>query len=114
MIVGRFVGVDALAAVGSAGSLNFLIIGFVLGLAAGFGIPIAQAFGAKEEKRMLQTYYECFLFMHLFSIVLTVLTHFTTETLLTWMQTPTNIFKQSYDYISIIFYGLTCTIAYNF
>ena len=49
-----------------------------------------------------------------FSIVLTVLTHFTTETLLTWMQTPTNIFKQSYDYISIIFYGLTCTIAYNF
>lgn len=50
MIVGRFVGVDALAAVGSTGSLNFLIIGFVLGLAAGFGIPIAQAFGAKEEK----------------------------------------------------------------
>ena len=50
MIVGRFVGVDALAAVGSTGSLNFLIIGFVLGLAAGFGIPIAQAFGAREEK----------------------------------------------------------------
>ena len=37
-----------------------------------------------------------------------------TETLLQWMQTPANIFKQSYDYISIIFYGLTCTIAYNF
>ena len=114
MIVGRFVGVDALAAVGSTGSLNFLIIGFVLGLAAGFGIPIAQAFGAREEKRMLQTIMNAFYLCIFFSIVLTVLTHFTTETLLTWMQTPTNIFKQSYDYISIIFYGLTCTIAYNF
>ena len=114
MIVGRFVGVDALAAVGSTGSLNFLIIGFVFGLAAGFGIPIAQAFGAREEKRMLQTIMNAFYLCIFFSIVLTVLTHFTTETLLTWMQTPTNIFKQSYDYISIIFYGLTCTIAYNF
>ena len=114
MIVGRFVGVDALAAVGSTGSLNFLIIGFVLGLAAGFGIPIAQAFGAREEKRMLQTIMNAFYLCIFFSIVLTVLTHFTTETLLQWMQTPANIFKQSYDYISIIFYGLTCTIAYNF
>lgn len=114
MIVGRFVGVDALAAVGSTGSLNFLIIGFVLGLAAGFGIPIAQAFGAREEKRMLQTIMNAFYLCIFFSIVLTILTHFTTETLLQWMQTPANIFKQSYDYISIIFYGLTCTIAYNF
>ena len=90
------------------------IIGFVLGLAAGFGIPIAQAFGAREEKRMLQTIMNAFYLCIFFSIVLTVLTHFTTETLLQWMQTPANIFKQSYDYISIIFYGLTCTIAYNF
>ena len=106
MIVGRFVGVDALAAVGSTGSLNFLIIGFVLGLAAGFGIPIAQAFGAREEKRMLQTIMNAFYLCIFFSIVLTVLTHFTTETLLQWMQTPANIFKQSYDYISIILYSL--------
>lgn len=53
IIVGRFVGVDALAAVGSTGSLNFLIIGFALGLTAGCGIPIAQAFGARNEKLML-------------------------------------------------------------
>ena len=68
MIVGRFVGVDALAAVGSTGSLNFLIIGFVLGLAAGFGIPIAQAFGAREEKRMLQTIMNAFYLCIFFSI----------------------------------------------
>lgn len=64
MIVGRFVGVDALAAVGSTGSLNFLIIGFVLGLAAGFGIPIAQAFGAREEKKNASNHYERILLMH--------------------------------------------------
>lgn len=114
MIVGRFVGVDALAAVGSTGSLNFLVIGFVLGLTQGFGIPVAQAFGAKENKRMLQTIMNAFYLCVLFSIILTVLTYFTTNILLTWMQTPRDIFQQSYDYISIVFYGLTCTIAYNF
>lgn len=114
MIVGRFVGVDALAAVGSTGSLNFLVIGFVLGLTQGFGIPIAQAFGAKENKRMLQTIMNAFYLCVFFSVILTVLTYFTTNILLTWMQTPSDIFQQSYDYISIIFYGLTCTIAYNF
>ena len=97
IIVGQACGTNALAAVGSTGSLNFLIIGFVLGLAAGFGIPIAQAFGAREEKRMLQTIMNAFYLCIFFSIVLTVLTHFTTETLLQWMQTPANIFKQSYD-----------------
>ena len=92
IIVGQACGTNALAAVGSTGSLNFLIIGFVLGLAAGFGIPIAQAFGAREEKRMLQTIMNAFYLCIFFSIVLTVLTHFTTETLLQWMQTPANIF----------------------
>lgn len=114
MIVGRFVGVDALAAVGSTGSLNFLVIGFVLGLTQGFGIPIAQSFGAKDHKRMLQTIMNAFYLCIFFSIFLTILTYLTTNTMLTWMQTPANIFKQSFDYISIIFYGLTCTIAYNF
>ena len=63
IIVGQACGTNALAAVGSTGSLNFLIIGFVLGLAAGFGIPIAQAFGAREEKRMLQTIMNAFWFI---------------------------------------------------
>lgn len=114
MIVGRFVGVDALAAVGSTGSLNFLIIGFVLGLTQGCGIPIAQAFGAKDERRMLQTIMNALYLCIFFCIFLTLLTYFATNTLLNWMQTPADIFKQSYDYISIIFYGLTCTIAYNY
>lgn len=114
MIVGQFVGVDALAAVGSTGSLNFLVIGFVLGLTSGVGIPIAQAFGAKEEKRMLHIIMNAFYLCALSAVILTLGTHFCTKLLLTWMQTPSDIFQYSYEYISIIFYGLTFTIAYNF
>src|SRR5699024_4614440 len=52
IIVGRFVGVDALAAVGATGSVNYLILGFVIGICNGFAIPIAQCFGGKDYSRM--------------------------------------------------------------
>lgn len=113
IIVGRFVSVDALAAVGSTGSLNFLVIGFTLGLTAGFSIPVAQAFGAKNDKLMLNTIMNAAYLSVIFAIGLTLLTHFMTGTLLVWMQTPSNIIKEAYHYISIIFYGMTCTLAYN-
>ena len=51
MIVGRFLGVTALAGVGATGSINFLVLGFCMGLSSGFCIPVAQCFGAKEERR---------------------------------------------------------------
>ena len=51
-IVGRFLGSDALAAVGSTGSVNFLIIGFVMGICNGFAIPVAQMFGANDWKQL--------------------------------------------------------------
>lgn len=113
IIVGRFVGVDALAAVGSTGSLNFLIIGFALGLTAGCGIPIAQAFGARREKLMLQNISNAVYLCILFSIILTIGTFLFTDDLLRLMNTPANIFKDAYDYIIIVFIGVTCTIAYN-
>ena len=52
IIVGRFVGVEALAAVGSVGGLNYLVLGFVNGIACGFSIPISWTFGAKDYKEM--------------------------------------------------------------
>lgn len=113
IIVGRFVGVDALAAVGSTGSLNFLIIGFTLGLTAGFGIPIAQAFGAKKMDVMLNRVANAVYLCIIATIILTLLTHFFTKDLLVLMQTPSNIMRDSYQYISVIFYGMFCTLAYN-
>lgn len=113
MIVGRFVGVNALAAVGSTGSLNFLVIGFALGLTAGFGIPIAQAFGAKNNQLVLNTIINAAYLCVLFAIVMTLLMHLCTYSLLKIMQTPSDIMADSFRYIIIIFYGLTCTLAYN-
>lgn len=113
IIVGRFVGVDALAAVGSTGSLNFLIIGFALGLTAGCGIPIAQAFGARNEKLMLQNIANAIYVCLVFSIILTIGTYFLTDDFLHMMNTPSNIYQDAYDYIFVVFMGITCTIAYN-
>ncbi|MCD8027871.1 MAG: polysaccharide biosynthesis C-terminal domain-containing protein, partial [Erysipelotrichaceae bacterium] len=113
MIVGQFVGVDALAAVGATGSLNFLVIGFTLGLTNGFGIPIAKAFGAKKQNLVLNTITNAVYLCIAFAIGLTILMHFTTYNILEIMQTPKKIIQDSYNYIVIIFYGLTCTLAYN-
>ena len=52
IIVGHYLGVDALASVGATGSVNFLIIGFCMGVCNGFAIPIAQEFGARNEKNL--------------------------------------------------------------
>jgi putative MATE family efflux protein len=113
MIVGRFVGVNALAAVGSTGSLNFLVLGFALGLTAGFGIPIAQAFGAKNHKLVLNSIMNAVYLCIFFAIVMTLLMHICTDDLLKIMKTPSDIMQDSYNYIIIIFYGLTATLSYN-
>ena len=113
MIVGRFVGVDALAAVGSTGSLNFLVIGFAQGLTAGFGIPIAQAFGAKDHKLVLNTIMNSVYLTIVSAVLITTLMIFVTDHLLVIMQTPSNIIDEAYAYISIIFNGITFTLAYN-
>ena len=52
LIVGRFLGMEALAGVGATGSINFLVLGFCMGICSGFAIPVAQRFGAHEESRM--------------------------------------------------------------
>lgn len=113
IIVGQFVGVNALAAVGSTGSLNFLILGFALGLTAGCGIPIAQAFGAKNNKLLLKNISNALYIALFFSLLLTLGTYLYTDDLLRIMNTPSNIYKDAYDYIIIIFLGVGATIAYN-
>ncbi len=114
MIVGRFVGVDALAAVGATGSLNFLVLGFTMGLTSGCGIPISHAYGADNHKRMLNVIANSAYLSVGFAIFLTLGTHFMTNTVLNWMHTPANIFQMSYNYISIIFSGMVFTVIYNF
>lgn len=113
VIVSRCLGVEALAAVGSTGSVNFLIIGFVMGLCGGFAIPAAQRFGAKDYSMM-----RCYVAnsVYLCIAAAAVMTAFTVvfcRPLLTAMQTPLDIIDEADAYIRIIFQGIPIIFLYN-
>lgn len=113
VIVGRGVGKDALAAVGSTGSLSFLILGCMLGVCAGFCIPISRAFGAGDYVKMRQTIANAVLLGSGISVILTVGTLIFTRRILVLMNTPLNIYRDSYDYIIIMFLGIPALMFYN-
>lgn len=113
VIVGKFLGVTQLAAVGATGSINFLIIGFCMGMCSGLGIPIAQKFGAKDESMMRRYVANSAWLGIIFSVILTVLTVVLCRQILVWMRTPADIIDGSYSYIVIIFAGIPATILYN-
>lgn len=113
IIVGKFVGVEALAAVGSTGSLNFLILGFVLGICGGFTIPISQCFGAEDMKGMRRCVANSVYLAAIVTGVLTIVTLLFTRQFLEWMHTPEDIFQGAYDYIIVIFGGMFATMLYN-
>ncbi len=112
-IVGTFVGVDALAAVGATGGLVFLIIGFVMGLTQGMGVIISQRFGANDEEGIKQSIGMSYLISTIAVVVLTVLSLLVTKPLLEIMNTPANIMNDSLTYITIIFLGIGATFLYN-
>ena len=112
-IVGKFLGVDQLAAVGSTGSINFLIIGFCMGICNGFAIPIAQRFGAKDESGMRRCVANSAWVSVIFAVVLTIVTVLLCRNILQWMRTPENIIDDAWMYIVIIFAGIPVTILYN-
>ncbi len=113
MIVGQFIGKDAFAAVGATGSVSFLIIGFVLGLASGLCIPVSQCFGAGDRQGLRRCVANILWLGVAIAAALTTLMMFTTRGLLTWMDTPENIFSDSFTYISIIFAGIPACLFYN-
>lgn len=114
IMVGRLIGGDALAAVGSVSSLGFLIIGFTGGTCSGFSIPLAKAMGAKD-KNEFQTYLwnGCWICLVL-SLVMTLVTTSLQTPLLRMMNTPADIFATAATYIRIIFLGIPVTVLYNF
>lgn len=113
VIVGRFVGANALAAVGSTGTITFLIIGFILGMTAGFTVLTAQKFGAGDMKAMRQTVGGAAVLSISVSIVLTVVSMLFMKPLLRFMQTPSDIFADAYSYIMIICAGIFAQMLYN-
>ena len=113
IIVGRFLGTQSLAAVGSTGSVNFLIIGFCLGLCSGFSIPVAQRFGAKDFDEMRQLIGNIVWICAAATVVFTVLTDVFCRPILVAMSTPEDIIDEAYAYIVVIFAGIPTTFFYN-
>ena len=113
MIVGKLLGSNALAAVGSTGSLNFFVIGFCMGVCSGFAIPVAQRMGAREPSQMRRYVANGAWLSILFALVITVATGLLCRWILTVMRTPEDIFDGAYTYIFIIFMGIPATFLYN-
>ena len=113
MIVGRTLGENALAAVGSTGSINFLIIGFAQGLTAGLTIITAQRFGARDERGVRRSFATCIGISVIVAIILTILSVVFVRQILQVMQTPPEIIDQAESFIKVIFMGIPFSIAFN-
>ncbi|MCR5415704.1 MAG: MATE family efflux transporter [Pseudobutyrivibrio sp.] len=113
IIVGQTLGDSALAAVGSTGSINFLINGFCIGVCSGFAIPVAQRFGAESYDSMRKFVGNAIIMSAIFAIVITTIVSVFCYPILRLMQTPSDIIDLAYSYIAIIFLGIPVTFLYN-
>lgn len=113
VIVGKFVGKQALAAVASSGNLIFMMTGFFMGLFIGAGIVIAQYFGARNYEKVRSAVHTDIAFALCCGVLLTLLGVFFTPTILTWMRTPANVLSTSILYFRLYFLGSLATILYN-
>lgn len=113
IIVGKFLGEEALAAVGSTGSMFFLVNGFLLGLTSGFSVMVAQRFGAKDEKGVRKAIASNITLTVIVTFVVTMVMLILKTPLLKLMNTPENVFQYASTYIGIIYAGIFTQAFYN-
>ena len=113
VVVGKFLGVDALAGVGSTGSINFLVLGLCNGVCAGFAIPVAQKFGQKDFEGLRRFVGNMIWLSIAIALVVTLVTTTLCASILRWMDTPEETFAHAYNYIWVIFLGIPATMLYN-
>lgn len=112
-IVGKFLGINALAAVGASSSVIFLILGFCNGCCCGFGIPVAQKFGARDYSSMRRFVSVSLQLAAVMSVLIALVTCYYCADILRMMRTPEAIFTGAYDYLLVTFIGVPCTFFYN-
>lgn len=112
-IVGRWIGVGALAAVGASSSIMFLIMGFCNGACAGFAIPVAQAFGAKDYAKMRRYVSNAWRLSAVFAAVVTVLSLMFCHRILQLVNTPDDIFHDAYTFLFLQFAAIPLTFGFN-
>lgn len=113
IIVGRTLGVQALAAVGATGSVSFLMIGFVQGITSGFAVITAQCFGAGNTTGVRRSAATSILLSICTAVVMTTVSVLAARPLLKLMQTPSDIIDMSYSYIIVIFGGISAAVFFN-
>ena len=113
IIVGRFVGVKALAAVGATGTITFLILGFLQGMTTGFTVMTAQRFGAGDMEGMKKSVGNAVVLSAVITVIMTAGSLMGMNGLLRLMQTPADIMEMSGIYIRIICQGMCFTVLYN-
>lgn len=113
IVAGQFLGVQALAAIGSTGALMFFVIGWLNGLTSGFAIMVAQSFGAKEYDRM-RHYVAMSIYLSIaFALVMTIGFSIANEPILRMMNYSDEIMPEVKGYMGIIYMGLLVTVAYD-
>ena len=113
IIVGRYVGTDALAAVGNVGSIGGFIVGASLGLTSGFTIPVAHAFGAGDKKRVSAYAGNSITVAFLIGIIIVIVAHIISRPLLHAIGTPSEIIDLSARYINILYFGIPLQMLSN-
>ena len=112
-IVSWFLGKEAYTGMGTTGAVNFLIMGFCMGVCNGFAIPVAQRFGAKDYKSMRKFVSHAIILCSIFAIVMTFFVSVFCRQILVVMKTPEDVFEYAYQYIIVIFLGIPVTYMYN-
>lgn len=113
IIVGRYVGTDALAAVGNVGSIGGFIVGASLGLTSGFTIPVAHAFGARDKKKVAHYAGSSIVVALLIGIIIVIVAHLISKPLLHAIGTPNEIIDLSASYINILYFGIPLQMLSN-
>ena len=112
-VIGNFANNDAFAAVSSAGSMTFLVVGFFNGIAIGGGVIISKYYGAKEEGKVIKAIHTNFLFGIIASVLSTAAGLVLMPYILIWMKTPESVMPNSLSYFTIYFGGVSTVIMYN-
>ena len=113
IVVGKFLGVKALAGVGSTGSLSFLVLGFCIGVCNGFAIPVAQKFGERDYAGLKRFVVNAIMLAAIFSVAMTAAVCALCRPMLHWMNTPADIMDDAFGYIFVIFLGIPVVFIYN-
>lgn len=113
MVVGRFVGAQALAAVGASTAIVFLFVAVATGSSIGYSVVISQLFGAKDQDRMMTAIYTALISTFVLGLILMIIGVAGTGGILVLMRTPADIYRDAANYLRIYMFGLVFLFMYN-